>query len=66
LDARSGINWSCSSLARYDSSFLMTMLVRVNRVSDLSWLRDEVAELCCLDDNWTLERGPAVVSADLA
>jgi hypothetical protein len=44
----------------------MTMLVRVNRVSDLSWLRDEVAELCCLDDNWTLERGPAVVSADLA
>ena len=25
LGARSGINWSCSSLARYDSSFLMTM-----------------------------------------
>jgi hypothetical protein len=46
----SGINSSCSSLARYGSSFPMTMCWCASIVFDLSWLRHEVADVYCLDD----------------
>ena len=49
-DARSGISWSSSSLARYDSSFLMTVCSCASIVFSTFRGCEMKSPTCCLDD----------------